>query len=818
MSRYAEVIVPLGLNATFTYIIPPGLTDSISVGSRVIVPFGKSKFYTAIVTAFPLKAPDNVEPKEISAVLDPSPIVRHPQLKLWNWIADYYLAAIGDVYRAAVPSGLKIESETSVMLDPSFDFTDSDNYTKLEIEVLQHIDHEKSMSVSSLEKNLGRNNLTPVINRLIERGAVSVSEKLVERYCARKETFVTLAMPVDAAFEKLKKSRAGTTLLQGYLQISELLRRPGNPSEVTRQQLAERTGIATAHIRELERKGVFALTERSVNRFNFSGISDGKLPVLSEKQADALDQIHKSWLSHDVTLLHGVTSSGKTEIYIHLIDFVLKSGRRAFYLVPEIALTTQLTERLQNVFGDRVLIYHSKFSDNERVDIWKKLLDTSAPCVVIGARSAVFLPFGNLGLVIVDEEHEPSYKQSDPAPRYNARDVAVVLASLHGAKTLLGSATPSIETNYKALSGKFGHVRLMTRYNDAKLPTIEITDLKQARDNREYRAPFALSTIRAANLALNGGNQVIFFQNRRGFAPIARCTACSWSPRCEFCDVAMTYHKSTRQLVCHYCGATHTLPTVCPQCHEPKIEIYGFGTERIEDIVSSTFEKRKVLRMDLDTTRNKEGHARIISDFSSKKADILVGTQMVTKGLDFDGVSVVGVLNADTMINIPDFRSAERSFNMLEQVSGRAGRRSDVDGKVIIQTHDPSHPVLKFVAKHDYDGFYAHELEERRTFSYPPFTRIINIYLKHRDLQTVKTVSDLYASNLRDLLGRRVNGPEEPIVSRIQSLYIRKLMLKIETGASMTKVKELLRDLNARLCESYPEVKRTLIYYDVDPV
>ncbi|MDE6808613.1 MAG: primosomal protein N', partial [Muribaculaceae bacterium] len=516
-------------------------------------------------------------------------------------------------------------------------------------------------------------------------------------------------------------------------------------------------------------------------------------------------------------LLHGVTSSGKTEIYIHLIDYVLRSGNRAFFLVPEIALTTQLTSRLQDVFGKKVLIYHSKFTDSERVDVWRSMLDNQDPCVVIGARSAVFLPFRRLGLVIVDEEHEPAYKQVDPAPRYNARDAAIVLASMHGAKTLLGSATPSIESYYKALNGKFGLVSLTERFGASVLPDISIADLTAARRENEMRGPMALSTIRKVNHAISEGHQAILFQNRRGFAPIARCTACAWIPKCDFCDVSMTVHRSTGQLVCHYCGATRQIPTVCPQCGEARIEIYGYGTERIESSVNEIFDNARVLRMDLDTTRNKDGHQRIINDFSQGKADILVGTQMVTKGLDFDNVSVVAVMNADTQINLPDFRASERAFNMLEQVAGRAGRRGDVKGEVVIQTYQPDHPLLKFISRHDYRAFYDTEIEERARFFYPPFTRIINIYIKNRDFKATEFVARILADRLRELLGNRVNGPDEPPVARVQSLYIRRIMLKVEINASMVKVKALLRENINSLVATYPDVKRSIIYFDVDP-
>lgn len=583
-----------------------------------------------------------------------------------------------------------------------------------------------------------------------------------------------------------------------------------------REALLERAQVSPAILSAVEKKGILRIYKKDVNRFKFTGDVSGKLPRLSDAQGAALDELHKSWITKNVTLLYGVTSSGKTEIYIHLINFVLNRGECVLYLVPEIALTTQLTRRLQEVFGEKVVIYHSKFSDNERVDIWKKLLHDTEPVVVIGARSSVFLPFSHLGLVIVDEEHESSYKQYDPAPRYNARDAAIVLAGMHGAKTLLGSATPSVETYSKALSGKFGLVRLSVRYQDVQLPEIRVIDMAHARKAGMLSGTFAADTERPIRESLARGAQVILFQNRRGYAPLARCKQCAWVPRCSQCDVALTYHSHLRQLQCHYCGAVYPLPSVCPQCKEPAIEIIGYGTERVEEEVAARFPGEKMLRMDLDTTRNKDSYEHIIDEFSAGKARILVGTQMVTKGLDFGGVDTVAVLNADSIINFPDFRSGERAFNMLEQVSGRAGRRSGSKGLVLIQTYQPSHPVLRFVVKHDYEGYYEREIAERERYFYPPFSRIVYMYVKHRDPSRLRMIADTYAARLRTLLGNRVYGPEEPAVGRVQGLYIRKIMLKIEVAASMAKVKEILRQTYIDMHE-LPQMKGTVVYYDVDP-
>ncbi len=818
---YAEVILPLPLNSTFTYSIPGELTDRIKVGHRVIVPFGRKKYYTAIVVSLTPLKPTEYEVKEILIALDNDSIIRHPQLKLWQWVSEYYLCAIGDVYKAAVPSGLKIESETVVELNAEYEESEENRLNERETIICQQLNHEGKMTPAEIEKKTGFRNVELIVSRLLEKGAVIISEKLVERYRSRRETYVKAMInhndtnAIHEAFNAVKGAKKQEQALLALMELSGFTRRDREPAEVTRTQLLERSGVTTAIINAMEKKGLVEIYKKEINRFSLSENHTNELPRLSDAQERALSEIHKSFTEHNITLLHGVTSSGKTEIYIHLIDYALKQGNQTLYLVPEIALTTQLTRRLQRVFGDKVLIYHSRFTDNERVDIWKKLLNTKTPCVVIGARSSLYLPFSHLGLVIVDEEHESSYKQYDPAPRYNARDVATVLASFHGAKTLLGSATPSVETYYKAQNGKYGLVKLTERYDGVKLPEIEIVDMIKSRRQYLIKGTFAETTATSAREAIKRGEQVIFFHNRRGFAPMARCKQCAWIPKCENCDVSLTYHKRFNQLVCHYCGATYPRPDICPSCHEPAVEIIGYGTERIEDEVETMFPDARILRMDLDTTRNKDSYENIINDFSKHKADILIGTQMVTKGLDFGGVSLVGVLNADNIINFPDFRSIERAFNMLEQVAGRAGRRN-TSGKVLIQTHQTTHPILDFVRNHDYEGYYNNEIEQRQLFNYPPFTRIIYIYLKHRDCDAIAEISAIYANHLRQLFGNRVFGPEEPAINRIQSLYIRKIMLKIEINASMKKVKEILRTVYEQM-HQHQRMKGMIVYYDVDP-
>lgn len=815
---YAEVLLPLPIYSTFTYHVPEEMVRNLKVGYRVIVPFGRKKYYTGIVAGMSHIAPEGYEVKDILMCLDDYSIVKHPQLKFWDWISEYYLCSPGEVYKAAVPAGLKVESETFIELNSDFEEAEDNRLNEREMVICQLLDHEGKLSVADVERKTGFRNVEALTSRLLERGAIIISEKLIERYRSKKEIYVRLTdvdnVGMTEAFNKVKGAKKQEAML---LALIELSRGEGGCSkEVSRAELLERTKSTTAIIAAMVKKGIVEVYTKEINRFKYNGLVAGELPRLSEPQSQALDEIHRSFIDKSITLLHGVTSSGKTEIYMHLISYVLNRGDQALYLVPEIALTTQLTRRLQRVFGNKVIIYHSKFSDNERVDIWKRLLVDGSPCVVIGARSSIFLPFTRLGIVIVDEEHEQSYKQFDPAPRYNARDAAMVLASMHGAKTLLGSATPSVETYYKAQSGRYGLVTLNKRYEGVQLPSMEVIDMGLARKRYQVKGTFAERTLFLANKALENGEQVILFHNRRGYAPMARCKMCGWVPKCEHCDVSLTYHRSHDELVCHYCGSTYRIFNICPACKEPGVEKIGYGTERVEDEVVQMFSNAKISRMDFDTTRNKDGYDAIIDDFSHRKSQILVGTQMVTKGLDFDGVSVVGVLNADTIINYPDFRAAERAFNMLEQVSGRAGRRSS-QGVVAVQTYQPSHPIIEHLKQHDYIGFYGMEIAEREKYLYPPFTRLIYIYLKHRDDDVVHELSVIYSQKLRELFGNRVFGPDEPAVSRVQSLYIRKIMLKIEVTASMKKVKTILRDLYERMHE-YPRMKGLAIYYDVDPM
>lgn len=821
---YAEILLPLPLAGTFTYIVPDEMAKTIAAGHRVVVSFGAKKFYTGIVTGFTNTPPGNFEIKPITQTLDSTPIICRPQLQLWEWIADYYLCSQGEVYKAAIPAGLKIESETFIESAEDFEESAEARLTEREVMIRAVLDHAgKRMSVAEIQKATGFANVGIIAARMLEKGAVIISENLVERYRSKKVSYVKIAFErhnheaLEAAFNKIKKAKKQQQTLLALIELSGFNRKDEPLREVSKNELKERAEVTASIIKSLIDHNIIEEYQKETNRFKYNGLPEGELPALSDAQAKALDQIHRSWMQHDVTLLHGVTSSGKTEIYCHLIDFVLKQNRQALFLVPEIALTTQLTTRLQRVFGDKVIVYHSKFSDNERVEIWKRMLASNKPCVVIGARSSLFLPFHSLGLVIVDEEHETSYKQSDPAPRYNGRDVAMVLARMHGAKTLLGSATPAIDTYYKAKSGRYGLVELTERFGKAQLPAITVVDSTKARRRGMMKGIFTRELAERVQSGIAGGHQAILFLNRRGFAPRAVCKMCGWTPKCDCCDVALTYHRRIDKLICHYCGNAYTLPAVCPACKEPGIEVIGYGTERVEDEVESTFPDTSILRMDLDTTRNKDSYETIINNFSAGKADILIGTQMVSKGLDFGNVKTVGIVDADTMLNMPDFRASERSFNMMEQLAGRAGRREDA-GEVIIQTRQPEHPILEYVKNHDYAGFYAEEIAERQRYLYPPFTRLIYIYIKHRDPRELDSLAVAYGRKLRQLFGNRVLGPEEPHVGRVQTLYIRKIMLKVELNASMKKVKEILRETLIEMHQSNNSaIRGAIVYYDVDP-
>lgn len=818
---FAEVIVPLPLQGTFSYEVPAEMEGRIGAGSRVLVQFGLKKFHTGIVAGLsPTRPRTEAGIKPITALLDDSPVTHRLQLRLWEWVADYYLCSIGDVMNAAIPSGLKPASETKVSLSPSFDASES-QLTESQAHIVALLSSKGPMRISEISKETGYATAHSIVNRMLEERIVSVSENLQERYRPKKETMVRLTFGRDDqqalhdALGQLSRSARQQKLLMAFLELSGWMRHGSKLREVSRAELLEKAASTPGILKGLVDKGIMEVYKKTVNRFALPADAPEPLAELSPAQQKALRETTASMAEKQVTLLHGLTGSGKTEVYTHLIHRVLEQGKSVLYLVPEISLTTQLTDRLRRFFGNRLIVYHSKFSDSERVDIYRRVLESKEPVVVLGARSAVFLPLSNLGLVVVDEEHENSFKQFDPAPRYNARDTSIVLATMSGAKVLLGSATPSIETYWKALNGKYGLVTLSERYGGAVLPEVEVVDMREQRKRKQVQGILSTRLKMATVDVLSRNRQAIMFQNRRGFAPVVVCRQCGWSPKCENCDVSLVYHKATNTMRCHYCGFSRELPPVCPVCETNDLEIYGYGTERIAEEMHRVFDGYRVARMDLDTTRNKERQQEIIEEFANHETDILVGTQMVTKGLDFGGVELVGVLNADSLLTFPDFRANERAFNMLEQVAGRAGRRDGL-GKVVIQTTKPDEDVLRHVVAHDYQAHYHSEIGDRERFAYPPFSKIIMVVLKNKDARMADRAAVLFAQAMRRVFGNRVLGPEKPFVSRVATWYLQSIMLKVESNASMKKVKDLLRQIYASVAAD-PAMKGTQVNYDVDP-
>lgn len=754
--KYVDVIVPLPLEGTFTYSVPHNLAERVRFGVRVAVTFGASKVHTAIVVRVHQDKPAfNV--KDIVDVIDDQPMLLEQQYQLWQWLSGYYMAPLGDVYNAALPAGLKVE----------------------------------------------------------------------ENYKPRTETYIDLCEPLrneqslNVALDMLKRARNQREALMHFLRISHWETIEGTQTaepvvDITREELMNVSRCSYAVIKSLVERKILFTYEREVGRLNDHGEEHlENVKRLNEAQQEAYNQIVFQFLKKNVVLLHGVTSSGKTEIYIHLIKKALEEKKQVLYLLPEIALTVQITSRLRHVFGNKLGIYHSKYSDAERVEIWKKQLSPHPYEVVLGARSAVFLPFQRLGLVIIDEEHETSFKQQDPSPRYHARSVAIVLARMYGAKTLLGTATPSVESYYNACQGKYGLVTLTSRYKDIQLPEIRVVDTKDLQRRKMMTGPFSPPLIAAVNEALKSGQQVILFQNRRGFAPMIECRTCGWVPKCTNCDVSLTMHKSMNLLTCHYCGYTYRIPTVCPACGGTDLRGRGFGTEKVEEYVGQLFPEARVARMDLDTTRTRNAYGRIIDDFSSGRTNLLIGTQMVSKGLDFDRVSVVGILNADAMLNYPDFRAYEHAFMMMAQVSGRAGRKEQ-RGKVFLQTKNKELPIVRQVVENDYQGFYEALLEERRLFSYPPFHRLVYVFLRHRHDDVVESAGIEMGSRLKQGLGERILGPDKPSIARVKNLHIRKIVIKLENGIDQKAVRLYLRTVQQQLLQD-KRYAALQVYYDVDP-
>ena len=757
--KYADVILPLPLDGLFTYAVPAAVEGILQRGMRVLVPFGRSKSYVGIVSRLHDEKPEGYAVKPLSVVMDDAPVLLESQLRQWEWIADYYMSPIGEVMKAALPAGLKAE----------------------------------------------------------------------EGYKPRTETYIRLAAAyqnetmLHIALNLLARAPRQQEAFIAYLQLSGWdMAGPEEAAviaEITREELMNQSGTTLSVLSQLVKRGMLETYEVEVSRLNRSGVPHPELiKKMSAPQQEAYNQILFSFLKRKVTLLHGVTGSGKTEIYIHLIQQEIAQKRQVLYLLPEIALTVQMMERLHRVFGDRLGIYHSKYSDAERVEIWQKQLSPYPYDVILGARSAVFLPFQNLGMVIVDEEHETSFKQQEPAPRYHARSVAVMLSSQHPAqpRVLLGTATPSLESYHNAMTGKYGLVELKERYQGIEMPDVQVVDIQDLARRKMMHGPFSPVLLARVREALEQGGQAILFQNRRGWAPMVECRQCGWVPRCEHCDVSLTLHRQMNQLTCHYCGYTYRVPTECPACGSKELQGKGFGTEKIEDQIRDIFPMARISRMDLDTTRTRQAYERIISDFSAGRTNLLIGTQMISKGLDFDKVSVVGILNADSMLNIPDFRAYEHAYMMMAQVSGRAGRKGK-RGLVILQTRQPDLPIIDQVVRNDYAGFYRSLIAERQAFHYPPYYRLVCVYLKHQKDDLVHTAAIELGTRLRQWFGGRVLGPDKPAVARIKMLSIRKLVLKLEPGLDMKEVRRYLRLAQQQMLQDKRYASLQL-YYDVDPL
>lgn len=755
--HYVDVILPLPLEGTFTYSVPEPMVAQVRMGVRVLVPLGRSKTYTAMAVRLHSEKPE-FETRPIIQVIDAEPVLIKQQLRLWQWISTYYMSPIGDVFKAALPAGLKAE----------------ENY------------RPKTVRCVTLPANL------------------------------RSEQSLHMALTI------LKRALKQHQTFSTYLQLSHWSEidgetPPAHIAEIACDELQNAANASDAVLRQLIQRNFLELYHREVGRLNTSGeYHPERIQPLSPAQQAAEDSIQKQFNEKNVVLLHGVTSSGKTEIYIHLIKKAIDEGKQVLYLLPEIALTVQMTRRLQNVFGSRLGIYHSKYSDAERVEIWKKQLSSEPYDVILGARSAVFLPFTRLGLIIVDEEHETSFKQQDPAPRYHARSTAIMLARMYeGAKVLLGTATPSMESYHNACTGKYGYVQLTTRYKDVAMPEIRVVDTKDLYHRKMMRGAFSPNLLEAMRTALRNKKQVLLFQNRRGFAPIVECKVCGWVPKCKNCDVSLTYHRSMNLLTCHYCGYTYPVPKQCPNCESTELLGRGYGTEKIEDRVRELFPEARIARMDLDTTRSAGAYGRIIDDFSCGRTDILIGTQMITKGLDFSGVTVVGILNADTMLNYPDFRAYEQAFQMLSQVSGRAGRR-DERGLVILQTKSADLPVIQQVVAGDFQTFARDLLEERSMFRYPPFYHLVYVYLRHRNEQLVDSAAIEMASRLRQAFADRVLGPDKPAVARVKTESIRKIVIKLEQGINLPLARQCMAEARTQLLQDKRYAAMT-VFFDVDP-
>ena len=809
---YADLILPLPLASTFTYEIPKNISH-LEKGMRVVVQFGTKKLYTALVYKVHQNAPDKYQSKPILAVLDYYPVVVSSHISFWEWIAAYYCCSIGEVMQAALPSGLKLSSETIII--PGDTNLRPEELKDKEYLIIEALQQQNKLELNEVAKILDQKTIFPVIKSLLERGAIALLEELNDKYKPKIVRTVFLAIneeQLSEVIEKIQKAPKQLTVLQSYLQ-----QKSKYPEQSVKTADLVRWSSATYQaLNALVKKGVFRIEEEIIGR-----LENHKNPIEEEKkfsvaQSKAHHSIQNKFKEKDVVLLHGVTSSGKTEIYVKLIKEIITKGEQVLFLLPEIALTTQIINRLRKYFGDQVGVYHSKFNQNERVEVWNEVLKGNRFPIILGTRSAIFLPFTKLGLVIIDEEHENTFKQHHPAPRYNGRDAAVFFAKSQGAKVLLGSATPSLESYTNVLKGKYGLVELNERFGGVEMPEVETVDIKYVRHRKQMKGIFSPYLLENIQQALDKGEQIILFQNRRGFAPISECKDCGWTAKCRSCDVTLTYHKKIDLLKCHYCGYSEAPLKKCNHCGSFEVSVKGVGTEKIEEDLQPFFPDAAIYRMDLDTTSRKHAHQEIISDFEEKRIDILIGTQMVTKGLDFDNVSVVGILNADNMLNFPDFRSFERAYQLMAQVSGRAGRKK-IRGKVIIQTYSPNNEIIEAVKKNDYKAMFNTEMSERKNFLYPPYCKLIKITVIHADYQLTNYAARDLAILMRQQFGKSVLGPEYPTVARIKNKFLKHILLKIEGGSSVQQVKKQLQYFIEQLNKN-KEYKSVRFVLDVDPV
>jgi primosomal protein N' (replication factor Y) (superfamily II helicase) len=814
--RFADLILPLAVPGLFTYALPEEL-GHVEPGMRVAVPFGRGrKLYSGLVRRVHTQDPGYRQTRSIMSVLDAAPIVTGQQLDLWERIADHYLCTIGEVMIAALPAQLALSSETRLMMTS----TDSADVTvdgKAGL-LLQALRNREVMTLAEAGELMGLKDPMPAIKNLMDKGALQLEEELRDTWRPRMVTYVELVPEardeevLHAWFDRLEKAPKQQQLLMRFVELSRCM--SDEPREVERKKLLHLSGSTKGMVDKLVEKGLFRTYEREADLPPQGGTNKPPL-VLSEAQTQALTEVHEAFLHKEVVLLRGVTSSGKTEVYTTLIEEILGKGKQILYLLPEIALTTQIISRLRARFGERINVFHSRMPQHERTALWLRCVQgRSPPPIIVGARSSLFLPFQDLGLIVVDEEHDPSYKQHDPAPRYNARDMSILLASAYGAKVVLGSATPSMESQHNARTGKFGYVQLLVRFGEVAMPTMTRVDLRDAARRKLMRGHFSSTLVDAIQQALARKEQAIVFQNRRGYVPVWQCESCGWVPECDHCDVSLTYHKLEHKLRCHYCGHQYPPPASCGHCGSPRLRMLGFGTEKIEEELNGLFPEARVARLDQDTTRGRQALDRILTNFGQGAVDILVGTQMVTKGLDFDHVSVVGILNADKLLKFPDFRAHERGFQLMAQVAGRSGRRN-TPGTVIIQAQDVAHPVLELVVRNDVDGMFARELEHRQAHGYPPFTRLVELTLKHRYEDRVANTASALAMALREGLGERVLGPEIPMISRVRDRHLRKLLIKIRRSAHGSE-KAFVRDTIDRVFSDKLHAAVQLVT-DVDP-